>query len=342
MTYKNLLKDLVVDGKTLKYFDLTSLDHRYDELPISIRYLLEAAVRHCDGFHVLESDVETILNWKHSQTTQSEIPFKPARVILQDFTGVPAVVDLAAMRDAVQKLGADPSRINPICPVDLVIDHSIQNLRRIGVVGKFVEFFGEGVASLSIADRATIANMCPEYGATIGFFPVDKRTVQYLRQTGRDEQYCGRVESYLKANKLFVDYADSKFRPAYTKVIVIAGKEYGCGSSRDWAAKGPYLLGVKAVIAESFERIHRSNLIGMGIVPLQFQTGENAETLGLTGKERYSIHIPDDLKTGQLLKVTLSTGKSFEVICRFDTEVELTYYRNGGILQYVIRNLIKE
>ncbi|RCN35390.1 hypothetical protein ANCCAN_18741 [Ancylostoma caninum] len=127
MAYKGLLKEIPVDGTTYKYFDLTALnDSRYDELPISIRYLLEAAVRHCDGFHVLESDVETILNWKQSQKAQSEIPFKPARVILQDFTGVPAVVDLAAMRDAVQEMGADPSRINPVCPVDLVIDHSIQ------------------------------------------------------------------------------------------------------------------------------------------------------------------------------------------------------------------------
>ncbi|KHJ76042.1 hypothetical protein OESDEN_24339, partial [Oesophagostomum dentatum] len=107
-----------------------------------------------------------------------------------------------------------------VTSTDLVLTIT-ENLRRIGVVGKFVEFFGEGVASLSIADRATIANMCPEYGATIGFFPVDKRTVQYLRQTGRDEQYCGRVESYLKANKLFVDYADSTFRPAYTKVLTL-------------------------------------------------------------------------------------------------------------------------
>ncbi|VDK57159.1 unnamed protein product [Cylicostephanus goldi] len=127
MAYKHLLKDIVVSGANLKYYDLTALnDPRYDELPISIRYLLEAAVRHCDGFHVSESDVETILNWRQSQEAHSEIPFKPARVILQDFTGVPAIVDLAAMRDAVQSLGADPSRINPVCPVDLVIDHSVQ------------------------------------------------------------------------------------------------------------------------------------------------------------------------------------------------------------------------
>ncbi|KAK6023562.1 aconitase domain protein [Ostertagia ostertagi] len=124
-------------------------------------------------------------------------------------------------------------------------------------------------------------------------------------------------------------------------VIILAGKEYGCGSSRDWAAKGPYLQGVKAVIAESFERIHRSNLIGMGIIPLQFKNGENAEKLGLSGKEQFSIHVPDDLKVGQHLQVTVSTGQTFEVVCRFDTEVELTYYRHGGVLQYMIRKLIQ-
>ncbi|KAK6761175.1 hypothetical protein RB195_022297 [Necator americanus] len=135
--------------------------------------------------------------------------------------------------------------------------------------------------------------------------------------------------------------AAMKYASEGHSVIVIAGKEYGCGSSRDWAAKGPYLLGVKAILAESFERIHRSNLIGMGIVPLQFKKGENAKFLGLTGKEQYTITIPNDLKVRHLLKVTLANGKNFEVICRIDTEVELTYYRHGGILQYMIRKLIK-
>ncbi|TMS36916.1 hypothetical protein L596_003973 [Steinernema carpocapsae] len=127
MAFNSLLKELEIDGKTYKFFNLAGLkDARYDELPISVRYLLESAVRYCDDFHVKKSDVETILDWQNSQHKQQEIPFKPARVLLQDFTGVPAVVDLAAMRDAVQNLGADPDKINPCCPVDLVIDHSIQ------------------------------------------------------------------------------------------------------------------------------------------------------------------------------------------------------------------------
>ncbi len=131
-----------------------------------------------------------------------------------------------------------------------------------------------------------------------------------------------------------------------TPLLVIAGKEYGSGSSRDWAAKGPMLQGVKAVIAESYERIHRSNLVGMGVLPLQFLPGQNQETLGLTGFESYDIAgIGEDLKAGQHLTVR-ATGKqghaqSFEVILRIDTPVEVNYYRNGGILQLVLRNMLK-
>jgi aconitate hydratase len=120
-------KDLVVDDKTYKMFQLGALsDERYQKLPFSIRVLLESAVRNCDDFNVKPSDIETILNWKTTSEQSVEIPFKPARVLLQDFTGVPAVVDLAAMKTAMQDLGGDPSKINPLCQVDLVIDHSIQ------------------------------------------------------------------------------------------------------------------------------------------------------------------------------------------------------------------------
>jgi len=130
-----------------------------------------------------------------------------------------------------------------------------------------------------------------------------------------------------------------KYQEAKIPLIVIAGKEYGSGSSRDWAAKGPALLGVKAVIAESFERIHRSNLIGMGILPLEFLIGESRESLGLTGKEIYSVEgISDVLAVGKRLSV-FADGKRFIVKCRIDTPVELAYYRHGGILRYVLRQL---
>ncbi|XP_022739425.1 aconitate hydratase 1 isoform X3 [Durio zibethinus] len=875
-------------GEFGKYYCLPALnDPRIDKLPYSIKILLESAIRNCDEFQVKSKDVEKIIDWENTSPKQVEIPFKPARVLLQDFTGVPAVVDLACMRDAMNKLGGDSNQINPLVPVDLVIDHSVQvdvarsenavqanmelefqrnkerfaflkwgskgfdnmlvvppgsgivhqvnleylgrvvfntngmlypdsvvgtdshttmidglgvagwgvggieaeaamlgqpmsmvlpgvvgfkllgklrdgvtatdlvltvtqMLRKHGVVGKFVEFYGEGMRELSLADRATIANMSPEYGATMGFFPVDHVTLQYLQLTGRTNETIAMIESYLRANKMFVDYNEiekvyssylelkleevepcisgpkrphdrvplkemkadwhacldnrvgfkgfaipkesqskiAKFsfhgtpaelrhgdvviaaitsctntsnpnvmlgaalvakkacelglevkpwiktslapgsgvvtkylqksglqkylnqlgfhivgygcttcignsgdidesvasaisendmvaaavlsgnrnfegrvhpltranylaspplvvayalagtvdidferepigtgkdgkkiffrdiwpsseevanvvqssvlpdmfkatyeaitkgnpmwnqlsvpsstlyswdptstyihEPPYFKditmsppgphgvkdaycllnfgdsittdhispagsihkdspaakyllehrvdrrdfnsygsrrgndeimargtfanirlvnkllkgevgpktihipsgeklsvydvamryktagqdTIILAGAEYGSGSSRDWAAKGPMLLGVKAVIAKSFERIHRSNLVGMGIIPLCFKSGEDAETLGLTGQERYTIDLPssvNELKPGQDVTVATDSGKSFTCTVRFDTEVELAYFNHGGILQYVIRNLI--
>lgn len=124
-------------------------------------------------------------------------------------------------------------------------------------------------------------------------------------------------------------------------MIILAGKEYGSGSSRDWAAKGPYLQGVKAVIAQSYERIHRSNLVGMGILPLQFKAGESADSHGLTGLETFDLDIQGgNLKVGQDVTVKASNGKSFNVVCRLDTDPEIAYYQNGGILHYVLRKLM--
>ncbi|MGW3103741.1 aconitate hydratase AcnA [Streptomyces sp. NPDC001100] len=127
-------------------------------------------------------------------------------------------------------------------------------------------------------------------------------------------------------------------------LVILAGKEYGSGSSRDWAAKGTALLGVKAVIAESYERIHRSNLIGMGVIPLQYPAGQSAETLGLTGEESFSVAGITELNDGttpSTVKVTTDTGVEFDAVVRIDTPGEADYYRNGGILQYVLRNLIR-
>ncbi|KAG7970027.1 hypothetical protein I3843_07G061700 [Carya illinoinensis] len=888
--FKSILKTLEKPGggQFGKYYSLPALeDPRIDKLPYSIKILLESAIRNCDEFEVKSKDVEKIIDWENTSPKQVEIPFKPARVLLQDFTGVPAVVDLACMRDAMNRLGGNSNKINPLVPVDLVIDHSVQvdvarsenavqanmefefqrnkerfgflkwgsnafhnmlvvppgsgivhqvnleylgrvvfntdgmlypdsvvgtdshttmidglgvagwgvggieaeaamlgqpmsmvlpgvvgfkllgrlrdgvtatdlvltvtqMLRKHGVVGKFVEFYG--MSELSLADRATIANMSPEYGATMGFFPVDHVTLQYLKLTGRSDDTIAMIESYLRANNMFVDYTEPQvervyssslelnledvepcisgpkrphdrvplremkadwfacldnrvgfkgfavpkesqnkavdftfhgtpaqlrhgdvviaaitsctntsnpsvmlgaalvakkacelglevkpwiktslapgsgvvtkylqrsglqkylnqlgfhivgygcttcignsgdldeavasaitendivaaavlsgnrnfegrvhpltranylaspplvvayalagtvnidfetepiglgkdgkkiffrdiwpsneevanvvqssvlpdmFRATYEAItkgnpmwnqlsvpsgtlyswdptstyiheppyfkemsmsppglhgvknaycllnfgdsittdhispagsihkdspaaryllergvdrrdfnsygsrrgndeimargtfanirlvnkllkgevgpktihiptgeklsvfdaamrykseghetVILAGAEYGSGSSRDWAAKGPMLLGVKAVIAKSFERIHRSNLVGMGIIPLCFKPGEDAETLGLTGHERYSIHLPssvNEIRPGQDLAVVTDNGKSFTCTLRFDTEVELAYFDHGGILQYVIRNLI--
>ena len=327
-------------------------------LPYSVRVLLESVLRHCDGYEVTEADVKRLAAWSPHGKTQGEVPFKPARVILQDFTGVPAVVDLAAMRSAMKRLGGDPKRINPLIPVDLVIDHSIQVdrfgspdalaanvelemvrnrqryeflrwgqqafanfrvvppsvgivhqvnleflakgvflrsdalgtvaipdtlvgtdshttminglgvlgwgvggieaeavmlgqplymlvpevigfqlsgelpcgatatdlvltvtqiLRREGVVDKFVEYFGPGVSRMTVADRATLANMAPEYGATMGFFPIDEQTLEYLRLTGRSEAEVQLVERYAKEQRLF--RAEGEPPPEFTKVL---------------------------------------------------------------------------------------------------------------------------
>jgi aconitate hydratase len=339
---------LKVGKQTYTYFALQALERAgkadLARLPYSIRILLEQALRNLDDYVVAQKDVENIANWGPATAGQVEIPFLPGRVVLQDFTGVPCVVDLAAMRDAMADLGGDPAKINPLVPCDLVIDHSVQVdafasktaeqenltlefqrnreryeflkwgqqsltnfravppgmgivhqvnleylasgvltkqdgkdvlafpdtvvgtdshttminglgvlgwgvggieaeavmlgqptymllpevvgmeltgtlpegatatdlvltvtqlLRKHGVVGKFVEFFGSGIAAMSLADRATIANMAPEYGATMGFFPVDAETCRFLAATGRSKEQVALVEAYCKAQGLF-------------------------------------------------------------------------------------------------------------------------------------------
>lgn len=879
---------LDVNGKTYYYYSLLEAEKKHfkgiSRLPYSLKVLLENLLRFEDGKTVTTKDIQAIANWLNTRTSQHEIAYRPARVLMQDFTGVPAVVDLAAMRTAVEAMGGNPEKISPLSPVDLVIDHSImvdkfattdsmtvntsiemhrnkeryeflrwgqkafanfrvvppgtgichqvnleylgktvwttevdgityaypdtlvgtdshttminglgilgwgvggieaeaamlgqpvsmlipevigfkltgklregitatdlvltvtQMLRRKGVVGKFVEFYGKGLAELPLADRATISNMAPEYGATCGFFPVDTETLRYFELTGRDKHTIALVEAYCKAQGLWYDerseeplftdcltldlntvepslagpkrpqdkvnlktlpeefnaflkqsgkeaeknqsfsvkdrdyalhhgdvviaaitsctntsnpsvlmaaglvakkaierglqrkpwvksslapgskvvtdylkfaglqtyldqlgfnlvgygcttcignsgplpdviahavndndlvvcsvlsgnrnfegrvhpqvranwlaspplvvayalsgttqidlnqeplgqdkdgqdvflkdiwptnvevatevakvsggmfhkeyaevfqgdadwqsiktssgktyewdthstyiqhppffenltptpspikpvqnafilallgdsvttdhispagsikasspaglYLQSKgvdekdfnsygsrrgnhevmmrgtfanirirnemtpdieggitchipsgkvlpifdaamlYQEAQQELVIIAGKEYGTGSSRDWAAKGTLLLGVKAVITESFERIHRSNLIGMGVLPLQFQPGTTRKSLQLTGRERISIAFSDNLKAMDLLPMTIRREDGTEivtdVICRIDTTNELEYYRHGGILQYVLRHLKQE
>lgn len=140
--------------------------------------------------------------------------------------------------------------------------------------------------------------------------------------------------------------ASVNYRQTGTPLVVLAGAEYGTGSSRDWAAKGTYLLGIKAVLATSFERIHRSNLVGMGVLPLQFKDGQTTDSLGLTGQETFSIAVDDNLQPRQDVAVTVTsadgTSRRMMMICRVDTPVEVDYYRNGGILQTVLRNLLAE
>ena len=340
----NTHRTLESDGFACAYYSLPALEEAgigsTTTLPVSLRILLESLLRNYDGHQITEDDIVNLANWDAHSPKALEIPFKPARVVAQDFTGVPLVVDIAAMRSAVAELGGDAGMIEPLVPVDLVIDHSIQvdaygsenafqfnterefernkeryeflkwgqqafekfniippsigivhqvnleylakvvmtedslaypdtvvgtdshttminglgivgwgvggieaeaamlgqpvyiltpevlgvhlkgklregvtatdlvltvtqRLRAAAVVDKFVEFFGAGVEALSLPDRATLSNMCPEYGATIGFFPPDAETMRYLRLTGRDETHVDTVEAYLKAQGIF-------------------------------------------------------------------------------------------------------------------------------------------
>ena len=352
-------RTLSVDGTEYDYFSIPAAQEAgigdVQRLPYSLKVLLENLLRYEDGRTVSVDDVKALGAWLETRTSDREIAYRPARVLMQDFTGVPAVVDLAAMRDALKGLGADPTKINPLAQVDLVIDHSVavdaygtpkafhqnvelemernkeryeflrwgqaafnnfrvvppgtgichqvnlenlaqtvwtssagnrniaypdtlvgtdshttmvnglavlgwgvggieaeaamlgqpismlipetigfkltgklpegttatdlvltvtQMLRKKGVVGKFVEFFGPGLDELPLADRATIANMAPEYGATCGFFPVDGETLNYLRLTGRDEHRVALVEAYAKAQGLWRDDAVHRYAGA--------------------------------------------------------------------------------------------------------------------------------
>ncbi|UXR75400.1 MULTISPECIES: aconitate hydratase AcnA [unclassified Staphylococcus] len=353
-------KSFQVNGQDITYYDLNVLEEKgltkISRLPYSIRVLLESVLRQEDGFVITEDHIKSLATFG-KENDKGEVPFKPSRVILQDFTGVPAVVDLASLRKAMDDVGGDLTKINPEVPVDLVIDHSVQVdsygnpdavernmklefernyeryqflswatkafqnynavppatgivhqvnleylanvvhvrdeegekvaypdtlvgtdshttminglgvlgwgvggieaeagmlgqpsyfpipevigvrlsnelpqgatatdlalrvtelLRQKGVVGKFVEFFGPGVDKLPLADRATIANMAPEYGATCGFFPVDDETLKYLRLTGRSAEHIDAVEKYLKENHLFFDVEEE---PNYTDIV---------------------------------------------------------------------------------------------------------------------------
>ncbi len=361
----NARKQFELNGKKYNYYRLRNLEEagkgKLDRLPFSVRVLLESLLRQHDGHQIKDEHVESLANWGTKKASGADVPFKPSRVILQDFTGVPAVVDLASLRKAMVDLGGEPNKINPEVPVDLVIDHSVQVdqygtqnalkanmdlefernaeryeflnwaqkafnnyravppatgivhqvnleyianvvhaletedgtydafpdtlvgtdshttminglgilgwgvggieaeagmlgqpsyfpapevigvkftgtfpngttatdlalkvtqvLREQNVVGKFVEYFGPGLKDMPLADRATISNMAPEYGATCGFFPIDQESLDYLKLTGRDDELIALVEKYCKENDLWYD-ADQK-DPEYTQVIEI-------------------------------------------------------------------------------------------------------------------------
>lgn len=210
-------------------------------------------------------------------------------------------------------------------------------------------FSQDSTAGRYLVEQGIEARSFNSYGSRRGNHEVMIRgTFANVRIRNQVAQKEGGYTTYFPAGEEIPVYeAATKYQHDGTDLVVLAGKEYGSGSSRDWAAKGTNLLGVKAVIAESYERIHRSNLVGMGVLPLQFMEGDNAESLGLTGKEYYSITgIASGLGPASVLHVTTrdEEGKetSFRVLCRLDSQIEVAYYENGGILHYVLRNFLKD
>jgi len=194
-------------------------------------------------------------------------------------------------------------------------------------------------AARYLAERGLVPKDFNSYGSRRGNDAVMARgTFANIRLVNKFMGKAGPRTLYIPAGEeMDIFDAAMRYKEQSQNVIILAGKEYGSGSSRDWAAKGPYLQGVRAVIAESYERIHRSNLVGMGILPLQFLNGENADSLGLDGKETFDIPVTDDIKPKQIVEVTVSSGKKFQTLLRIDTEAEVTYYKHGGILPFLVR-----
>jgi aconitate hydratase len=197
-------------------------------------------------------------------------------------------------------------------------------------------------AARYLADRGIAEKDFNSYGSRRGNDEIMARgTFANVRLINKMVDKVGPNTVHIPSGKEMAIFdAAAEYQKAGIDTILLAGKEYGSGSSRDWAAKGPYLQGVRAVIAQSYERIHRSNLVGMGVLPLQFKDGENADTFGLDGSEKFDIDMQGgNLSVNQDVHVKTSTGKTFTVTCRLDTDPEVAYFQNGGILNYVLRKL---
>ncbi|AOV07767.1 aconitate hydratase AcnA [Sporosarcina ureilytica] len=237
----------------------------------------------------------------------------------------------------------------------------IEGLNGLRVIGKF----GDSITTDHISPAGAIGKDTPagkyltdrgvnprffnSYGSRRGNHEVMMRgtfaNIRIRNQIAKGTE--GGFTTYWPTKEIMPIYdAAMKYQADGTGLAIITGKDYGMGSSRDWAAKGTSLLGIKTVIAESYERIHRSNLVMMGVLPLQFMKGESAETLGLTGEEEISVNITDNVKPRDILKVTATAKdgsvKEFDVLARFDSDVEVDYYRHGGILQMVLRDKMKD
>lgn len=269
----------------------------------------------------LEAPEEKLYEWDDSSTYIKEVPF------FYNISNEPA--DMADINDAKVLLMLGDS---------ITTDH-------ISPAGQFSE---KSAAGQYLVSRGIQRSEFNSYGSRRGNDEVMIRgTFANVRIKNKLSTKEGGFTTYLPTGEeMTVFDASVKYRENNTPLVILAGKEYGSGSSRDWAAKGTFLLGVKAVIAESYERIHRSNLVGMGVLPLQFKDGENADTYGLTGKETFSISgLADNLTPLKKVHVTAKkedgSEVKFDVVARVDSQIEIAYYHNGGILQYVLRQFLK-
>ena len=450
-------------------------------LPITLRVLLENLLRNEDGRNVTADQIRTLARWEPQATPDSEVAFTPARVLLQDFTGVPVVVDLAAMRDAMAELGGDPERINPVQPVDLVIDHSVQvdeygthaafavnvqreferngeryqflrwgqgafhgfrvvppgtgivhqvnleylapvitqrdgaaypdtlvgtdshttminglgvmgwgvggieaeaamlgqpvsmlipqvvGVRLIGrlpegatatdlvlrvtellrgrdVVGKFVEYFGDGLSALSLPARATIANMCPEYGATVGFFPVDEETLSYLRFTGRDDAAVELVERYCREQRLF--RTDDMPDPAYSEVMEldlgsIEPSLAGPKRPQDRIALHEAQASARATIAEEVEHGASRDAVTVHDVGRSYELSNGSVVIAAitscTNTSNPEVMIAAGLLAKKAVERGLSTHPWVKTSLAPGSKVVIEYLRDAGLSEYLDR-----
>ena len=272
-----------------------------------------------DAWQAIEIAESTTYPWNHDSTYIQHPPF------FQDLKPTPAPVKSISNAYVLALLG-DSITTDHISPAGAIKAESPAGryLSAKGIAAKDFNSYGSRRGNHEVMMRGTFANI--------------------RIQNEMTPEIVGGMTRYIPSDELVSIYdAAMRYQAESHDLVIIAGKEYGTGSSRDWAAKGTVLLGVKAVIAESFERIHRSNLIGMGVLPLEFTAGISRKTLGLTGKERISIHVDDSLKAKSRLEavITQEDGTLLKVnlTCRIDTTNELNYYKNGGILHYVLRNL---
>jgi aconitase A len=309
---------------------------------------------------VTAEQIAALVTWDPNAEGGTEIQFTPARVLLQDFTGVPCVVDLVAMRDAMADLGGDPRRINPLIPSELVIDHSV-----------IADVFGRADAFRRNAqlefdrnqERYQLLRWAQQSFDGFRVVPPDTGICHQVNL-----EYLSRVVFTTDGPRGATAFPDTLVgTDSHTPLvnglgvlgwgvggIAAEAAMLGSGSSRDWAAKGTLLLGVRAVLATSFERIHRANLIGMGVLPLQFMPGQSPQSLGLTGEETYTITglagahpLPRRVTVrveadGRSPEFTGARARptEFTVTVRIDTPAEAAYYRHGGILPYVLRQLL--